>query len=215
MAAAVKPGLLQGKFFFKKLPNGDLDKTKVVCTLCKAELVYCRSSSSLKYHLNAKHPLAEVEGAGASTDVAPGKSRVRQTTMFECNRGKPVSTALSAKLTNLLAHWIALNCRPISVVEDEGLELLLQAATGDPSYKLPARRTILRRINDQHTAEKAAKEEKLAGATCVALTGDHWSSVNNENYLGVTVHLIDASWELHSFALGNVTLCNLLSVLVF
>ena len=210
MAAAAKPaGLLQGKFIFKMLPNGNLDKTRVVCTLCNAELVYCRSSSSLKYHLNAKHPFADVEGAGASTE-APEKSCVRQTTMFECNRGKPVSTALSAKLTGLLAQWIALNCRPISVVEDEGLELLLQAATGDPSYKLPARRTIVRRINEQHAAEKAAKEEKLAGATCVALTGDHWSSVNNENYLGVTVHLIDASWELHSFALGNVTLCNLL-----
>ncbi|XP_055065255.2 E3 SUMO-protein ligase ZBED1-like [Misgurnus anguillicaudatus] len=122
--------------------------------------------------------------------------------MFECNRGKPVSAALSAKLTTLLAQWIATSCRPISVVEDDGLELVLQAATGDPSYKLPARRTIIRRIHDQHAAEKAAKDEKIVEASCVALTGDHWTSVNNDNYLGVTVHLIDASWELHSFALG-------------
>ncbi len=190
------PGLLQGKFIFKKLPNGNLDKTKV-CTLCNAELVYCRGSSSLKYHLNAKHPLANAEDAGPSTDVVQGKSR-RQTTMFECNRGKPVSTALSAKLTNLLAQWIATSCRPISVVEDDGLELVLQAATGDPSYKLPARRTIMR-IHDQHAAEKAAKDEKMVEARCVALTGDHWTSVNNDNYLGVTV-----SWELHSFALGRL-----------
>lgn len=33
-------------------------------------------------------------------------------------------------------------------------------------------------------------------------TGDHCTSVNNDNYLGVTVHHIDASWELHSFSLG-------------
>ncbi len=132
-----------------------------------------------------------------------GKSR-RQTTMFECNRGKPVSTALSAKLTNLLAQWIATSCRPISVVENDGLELVLQAATGDPYYKLPARRTIMRRIHDQHAAEKAAKDEKMVEARCVALTGDHWTSVNNDNYLGVTIHLIDASWDLHSFALGRL-----------
>ncbi|XP_051951401.1 E3 SUMO-protein ligase ZBED1-like [Xyrauchen texanus] len=198
-AARKPPGLLQGKFIFKKLPNGNLDKTKVVCTFCDAELVYCRSSSSLKYHLNAKHPLANAVDAGPSTDVAPEKSR-RQTTLFECNRGKPVSTALSAKLTNLLAQWIATSCRPISVVEDDGLELVLQAATGDPSYKLPARRTIMRRIHDQHTTEKAAKDEKMIEARSVALTGDHWTSVNN----GVTVHIIDASWELHSFALGVI-----------
>ncbi|XP_077057585.1 E3 SUMO-protein ligase ZBED1-like [Siphateles boraxobius] len=203
MDAAMKPpGLLQGKFIFKKLPNGNLDKTKVVCTLCNAELVYCRSSSSLKYHLNVKHPLANAVDAGPSTDVTQGKSRRRQTILFECNQGKPVNTALSAKLTNLLAQWIATSCRTISLVEDDGLELVLQAATGDPSYKLPARRTIMRRIHDQHAAEKVAKDEKMVEARCVALTGDHWTSVNNDNYLGVTVHLIDASWELHSFALG-------------
>ena len=76
--------------------------------------------------------------------------------MFEYNRGKPVSTALSAKLTNLLAQWIATSCRPISVVEDDGLKVVLQAArrpgsclenrrpqaaTGDPSYKLPILQT--------------------------------------------------------------------------
>ncbi|XP_060792592.1 E3 SUMO-protein ligase ZBED1-like [Neoarius graeffei] len=201
-AATKPPGLLQGKFIFKKLPNGDIDKTKVVCTLCNAELVYCRSSTSLKYHLNAKHPLANAADAGSSTET-PGKSH-RQTTLFECNRGKPVSAALSDKLTNLLAQWIATSCRPISVVEDDGLELVLQAATGNPSYKLPARRTIIRTItpHDQYTAEKAAKDEKMVEARCVALTGDHWTSVNNDNYLGVTVHLIDASWEFHSFALG-------------
>uniref|UniRef100_A0AAV2MJA5 BED-type domain-containing protein n=1 Tax=Knipowitschia caucasica TaxID=637954 RepID=A0AAV2MJA5_KNICA len=197
------PGLLQGKFIFKKLPNGNYDKTKVVCTLCKVEFAYCRSSSSLKYHLKAKHPVASAEeDAGPSTDVAPGKSR-RQTTMLECNRGKPVSTALSAKLTNLLAQWIATSCRPISVVEDDWLEFVLQTATGDSSYKLPARRTIMRRIHDQHATEKAAKDKKMLEASCVALTGDHWTSVNNDNYLGVTVHFIDASWELHSFALGT------------
>ena len=202
--ASVKPGVLNGKFVFKQLPNGDLDKTIVICTLCKAELKYCRSTSSLKYHLNAKHT-----GAAADEDIAgsSGKSRYRQTTMFESTeRSKPVSAALSARLTKLLAQWIAINCRPIYVVEDDGLELVLQAATGDPTYKLPARQTIMRRIHDQYATEKAMKDEKLAGATCVALTGDHWTSVGNDNYLGVTVHLIDANWELHSFALG--TLCN-------
>ena len=204
MDPAMKPpGLLQGKYIFKKLPNGNLDKTKVICTLCNTELVYCRSSSSLKYHLKAKHPLVNEEDAGPSTGEAQGKRR-RQTTLLECNRSKPVSTALSEKLTNLLAQWIAASCQPISVVEEDGLELVLQAATGDPSYKLPARRTIIRRIHDQYAAEKASKHEKMVEARCVALTGDHWTSVNNDNYLGVTVHLIDASWELHSFALGRL-----------
>ncbi len=43
----------------------------------------------------------------------------------------------------------------------------------------------MRRIHDQHAAEKAAIDEKMVEARCVALTGDHWTSVNNDNYLGV------------------------------
>ena len=82
-AAAVKPPghhLLQGKFLSKKLPNADLDKTKVVpnadldktkvvCTLCKAELAYCRTSWSLKLHLKAKHPGDNVEVEAQSTSL--------------------------------------------------------------------------------------------------------------------------------------------------
>src|SRR4029434_7283881 len=33
-----------------------IDKTKVLCSICQAEFSYHRSSSSLSYHLNAKHP---------------------------------------------------------------------------------------------------------------------------------------------------------------
>ena len=221
---ALHPGFLGGIFFFKKLQNGNLDKTKTICTLCKAELAYCRSSSSMKYHVKAKHPLAVVSEAEqrdpaagvntpqatGSTPQAPGKT-VRQARMTdEYMRGRPVSAALSAKLTSLLAQWIAIDCRPISVVEDDGLQLLLQAATGDPNYKLPARRTIVRRIHDKHATEKAERDKKLTEAACVALTGDHWTSVGNDNYLGVTVHLIDFNWELHSFALGTFTLLMLI-----
>ena len=46
-------GLLGGKFLFKN--DGTIDKTKVVCSICQAEFSDHRSSSSLSYHLNAKH----------------------------------------------------------------------------------------------------------------------------------------------------------------
>lgn len=47
--------LMNGKFTFKKLPDGSIDKTKVICVFCGCELSYHRSTSSLKYHLMAKH----------------------------------------------------------------------------------------------------------------------------------------------------------------
>ena len=41
----------------------------------------------------------------------------------------------------------------------------------------------------------------LEEAADIALTGDHCTSVNNDDYLGVTVHFIDKEWTLQSFAL--------------
>ena len=55
------PGVLNGKFRFKKLRNGSLDKTIVVCTYCSDELSFHRSTTSLKYHLRAKHIFANTD----------------------------------------------------------------------------------------------------------------------------------------------------------
>ncbi|KAL3969666.1 collagen type XXVI alpha (EMI domain-containing protein 2) [Sarotherodon galilaeus] len=111
-------GLLGGKFLFKKLPDGLLDKMRVRCTVCKAKF---------KYH------------------------------------------------------------RSISIVEDDGLREVIRAASGDVCYNPPLRGTT--------------QSSKLVQVRNVALTGDHWTSVNNNNYLGVTAHFIGNDWTLQSFAL--------------
>ena len=49
------------------------------------------------------------------------------------------------------------------------------------------------KIHELYEAEKKKKEHYLA---TVALTGDHWTSVSNDNYLGVTAHLITNEWKL-------------------
>lgn len=41
----------------------------------------------------------------------------------------------------------------------------------------------------------------MNNAECVALTGDHWTSLSNSEYLGVVAHFIDPKWDLQSFAL--------------
>ena len=51
------------------------------------------------------------------------------------------------------------------------------------------------------TAREHEKIQLLEQAASVALTGDNWTSVSNDNYLGVTAHFIDNVWKLRSFAL--------------
>ena len=61
--------------------------------------------------------------------------------------------------------------------------------------------TIYRRIHSLYDGERARKIQLLEQAASVALTGDHWTSVSNDNYLGVTAHLIDNVWKLRYFSL--------------
>lgn len=81
----------------------------VICNVCKKEFSYHRSTSSLTYHLNK-----------SSTAVGPSSaaSVLRQTTL---TKAKCLSKNTSEKLTNTIAKWIAVDCRPISTIEDKGL----------------------------------------------------------------------------------------------
>ena len=95
-----------------------------------------------------------------------------------------------------------MDCRPVSVVEDRGLLETLQIASSEASYKPPSRSTIVSRIQQLYDQERILKINVVAGAKYIALTGDHWTSVSNHNYLGVTAHVIDSEWKLQSFALA-------------
>lgn len=174
--------LLGGKFVFKKLPDGSLCKSVVVCTFCHKEFSYHRSNSSLRYHLNAKHAAASTD-AGANVSCGPRDKRKRrnQTTINQKTELTCKSTA--DKLTNSLAKWIAVDCRPLSLLQDKGLENALQIALSDPSYELPCKRTITSKIQQLHDDEKQTNEGLLIKTECVVQTGDHLTTVRNSNYV--------------------------------
>lgn len=96
--------MLNGKFTFRKLPNGGIDKSKVICVYCHRELSYHRSTSSLKYHLMAKH-------AVDANAPAP-----RQNVSMDHFQQKQMDTATKKRLTEAIAKWVATACRPISIV---------------------------------------------------------------------------------------------------
>ncbi|KAL0178787.1 hypothetical protein M9458_027681, partial [Cirrhinus mrigala] len=176
-------------FKYKKNDDGTVNKYKVFCKICNKEFQFHRSCSSLRYHVNAKH---------ASAGPSSSASGLRQTTL---DFRRPLTKSTSDNLTNTIAKWIAKDCRPISIVEDPGFMDVLQVASQDSSYKPPSRATIMTKIQELYENEKEKRKEVLAQVNYIALTGDHWTSVSNNNYLGVTAHYISDTWELKSFAL--------------
>src|SRR4029434_1441883 len=106
-------GLLGGKFLFKRQNDRTIEKTKVVCSICQAECSYYRSSSSLSYHLNAKHP----------TESSP-RLDGRQPTLHDFSR------KLTRPVREKITIWVAGDCRPINIVEDSGLIEVIRIASG-------------------------------------------------------------------------------------
>src|SRR4029434_9614767 len=155
-------GLLGGKFLFNRQNYGTIDQTKVVCSICQIEFSYHRSSSSLNYHLNAKNP----------TESSPTLDG-RQPTIYAFS--SKITRPVREKDTNALAVLVAGDCRTINIVKDVGLTEVIRIASGDNSYDLPSRGTIVSRIYSLYDGERARKKY---------------------NYLGVTAHFIDNVWKL-------------------
>src|SRR4029434_39436 len=107
-------GLLGGKSLFKSHNDGTIDKTKVVCSICKAEVSYYRSSWSLSYRLNAKHP----------TESSP-RLDDRQPTLHDFSR------KITRPVREKVAIWFAGDCRPINIVDDSGLIEVIRIASGE------------------------------------------------------------------------------------
>src|SRR4029434_2862464 len=111
-------GLLGGKTLCKSQNDGTIDKTEVVCSICQIEFSYHRGSSSLSYHLNAKHP----------TESSP-RLDGRQPTLYDFY--SKITRPVREKVTNALAVWVAGDCRTINIVRDVGLTEVIRIASGE------------------------------------------------------------------------------------
>ncbi|MEQ2282955.1 hypothetical protein AMECASPLE_006181 [Ameca splendens] len=112
-----------GNLHSKNTPTAPLIKGRVICHLYKKEFAYHQSSSNLAYHINAKHPVASAAATVnvSSEDISnlASHSKALRQTKLEENTPR-MSKSATDRLTNVLAKWIAMNCRPINIMEDEG-----------------------------------------------------------------------------------------------
>lgn len=94
--------VLNGAFGFKRLADGTVDKSVVICRFCRKEFSYHRSSSSLKYHLNAKH-FAESQQLPAPAALHPSAS------------SEPPPAALHQPPTPAMSESVTSNTRAINL----------------------------------------------------------------------------------------------------
>ena len=124
------------------------------------------------------------------------------------------SDATQKALTKALIKSIACDQLPLSIVESESFRNLLLLA--EPKFVIPSRSTIRNSLMPAITQQMEEEMRcEMSSLSHVYLTIDLWTNRNMTSFLGITVHFIDADWNLRSFILaadsfpGKHTACNI------
>ncbi|KAJ4940762.1 hypothetical protein JOQ06_027054 [Pogonophryne albipinna] len=125
-----------------------------------------------------------------ATTTAPqaARKRPKQTTMGGfINR--PIQPLQQSKVDQALVKMIATDFQPFTIVEDRGFRAYTAAL--DPSYVLPSRGTISKRmLPNLFEKVRAELQEQIRTAPAVCLTTDCWTSNTTTSYMSVTCHYI-------------------------
>lgn len=134
-------------------------------------------------HLETKHP------SSLKRNSSDGKKQQTLTSFKPCSAGR------STEITRAIATFVALDLRPIAVVDGCGFKALLKML--EPGYTVASRPHVTSTCRREYNL---LKEEllKVVQSRHVALTTDIWTSRATQAYITLTCHWIDDDWKLNS-----------------
>ncbi|XP_062404311.1 uncharacterized protein LOC134094702 isoform X2 [Sardina pilchardus] len=176
-------GPVNGSFGFKICPDGTVDKSTVLCNFCNKEFSYHRSSSSLKYHLNAKHSgaILEVRTLNETLDGqqnASSEDEKPQTTNQNVLTLEPVyhpdTQEQDQAIERALALWIGRTGLPLQTVEDK--DFVSMMAVVDSRLKIPNKTKISNLIESIYEDERKKFKDRLATARKLTIGLGIWTT---------------------------------------
>lgn len=180
-------GPLDGLFMFKIRSDGSVDRGAVLCTFCSKQFSYHRSTSSLKYHLKAKHSAfysSARPGTGSLQDECVARHPSSQQRMLS-NPSALMAPAilLPANVTDAIANFLIQDLHPVGLVEGDGFKHLINTLL--PSYykvlPLPSLLEVL--LREHHVKGKGSLAQLLrrrSDSREVDVMLDHTAPIEDE-----------------------------------
>lgn len=178
--------------------SGPSHKLKYKCKLCKTIGALGRGPSNLKAHFNHKHRATDVTvpfGNRNNSSVIVTSS-VRNGLQKMVTAKVPKNGNAQSKFVRLCAEWIALNGRPLSIVEDEGFRKIMNHVA--PKFNDISRQSVSKVLRQSESNVDKKISEELSGLDILCATTDVWTSENNDSYSSLTLSYIDDDWVYHS-----------------
>ena len=195
-----------GEFVEKDKRKRDI----VYCKLCFQSMKYCGNTTNLHFHLRTKHPTeyndsaASKPSSNTNNDKATndgkrvsnsGRAQLTIPNTIQATLPLPKSSPRYKTLTNSVCYFLARDMQPYDTVNDAGFRYMLK--TLEPRYTPPDRKTIATtHIPKMYEIEKNRIKASLMNVSCFSITTDMWTSRAKHAYTALTVHYLNADFQL-------------------
>ena len=204
----------------KVLESDKKKRKRVFCKLCKRDYSYVGNTTNLWQHLEESHieeyrqgkeEAKQASESESQSGTSSGTGSVQegsqsQPTINEVLSRKQPYPRNSAKLKMLndsVCYFIYKDMMPYQTVNDPGFRAMLSAF--DPRYMPMDRKTLATNyIPKLYDKERERICSELSDVGYYALTTDIWTSCHNEAYTGVTIHFVNATYQLKSYLLETL-----------
>ena len=132
--------------------------------------------------------VAKGEAAPPPLKKSKSGSSVQLTVDDSMMRAKSTKRAMDKALAVMLVRDLL----PFRFVEGPGFTAFMKVAR--PDYKIPSRRTVIRRLDEIYLLAFAELKELISQAAYTCSTADLWSALRR-GFLGCTIHWLDGNFE--------------------
>ena len=163
----------------------ETDPVNPKCKLCNKIFSKHSSTSTLRNHLKSKHKTIYKEAGQTTLDFLKVSFYDKKT---------------NSAIVKFLVKWIVIDMLPFSLVESSYFKDFLEKL--NPKFQCPSRFALKDSIISEFNIRRShiISFIKNIPGYC-SFTTDIWSSINNDAFIGVTIHYITNEWELKHFTL--------------
>lgn len=165
---------------------------------CQASFSKTSSSTTLSYHIKAKHHAEYIAMAKKKSIEWPPISLI-QTSLDMA----PVSKAKRDKTLVATLDWLVGDLLPFSTLDSERFRAMIRTYT--PNQDPPCAATAHASLLD-YCIKLTERLKDLTDRTLLhgSITVDSWTSQSNKSYFGITLHWLDDDFKQYECALDLV-----------
>ncbi|XP_064293468.1 E3 SUMO-protein ligase ZBED1-like [Phalacrocorax carbo] len=175
----------------------------VECNVCKKQLSFHNSTTTMREHLVRKHSIRDTLLSQLKDDQASESECAAQENAAKRSRQTPPESGLyhaascseprADVILELVLEMIFRDLHPLSVVKDKGFGLLVGYL--EPSFALPSPLQLAGMLWRRYNVVKQHVERYLQTAQAIVVCAELWGSRLSQTYLTVTANFIDGEWR--------------------